>query len=140
MLIGSRNCRSCSLLGFFGHASFYHSLLYMDVFFLLDTRMDREQSKKLFLKFPFCESFVVSAEGQCGGLILFWNESSFKLRVVCSQPRFIHCVCTSLASGDDWFVTFVYMYPHKLLQAALWSDLLHLQPPKKSPLAAYGRF
>lgn len=133
MKLVSWNCRGCSRLGFFGQASFYHSLLSMDILFLLDTRLDVELSERLVSKFPFCESFVIPADGQSGCLILLWNDSSFNFRVLFSHSRFIHCLCSNVATGVDWFISFVYMYPHKPLQAALWSDLLHLKPPNDQP-------
>lgn len=45
---------------------------------------------------------------------------------------------SNLATGDEWFLTFVYMYPHKPLQAALWSDLAHLQPTDGQPWLRMG--
>lgn len=43
----------------------------MDVFYLVDTRLDANATEKFLTKPPFDNAAFVPALGQCGGLTLF---------------------------------------------------------------------
>lgn len=80
------------------------------------------------------------ANGQSGGLLLLWNGSLYAISVIDHGPHFIHCCFNNNVNGDEWFMTFLYMFPQKEKQPALWDHLLSLQPPNGKPWMIMGDF
>lgn len=82
MRIVSWNCHGCSKDGFLSRALFYIKLLNVDVFCLLDTRLHATATENFLLELHFDNAAFVPAQGQCDGIILFWNSSKFNINVM----------------------------------------------------------
>lgn len=109
-------------------------------FCFLDTRLDLGASKKVVAKFSFCNSEIVPAVGQCGGVILLWNEKKLLLSILDKHDHFLHILCTDLVTHNTWFITFLYMVPQKEAQLNIWNLLLSLKPHNDQPWVILGHF
>lgn len=116
------NSRGSSRPGFQAQ-TLYASFFALDVMCVVDTRTDEDLGNKLISSLPFDSWLDVPAQGQCGGLCLFWKSRFINVKVISSHERFIHCEMVDLNSFDRWFTTFVYAYPQKRLQLGLWNEL-----------------
>lgn len=113
MKLVSWNCRDAVGQAFVDHVRFYIKHLGMDVFFLFDTQLDLEASKKVVSLFSFCYYEIIPSVGQYGGLILLWNGKNFTFSVLDKHDLYLHISCINLVTHDVCFVTFLYMWPYK---------------------------
>lgn len=134
------NARGCSRDGFGSQANYYSNLLQLDLFCILDTRADKEQSRSIASRLYFDNFDCVPATGQCGGLLLCWKARTININIVFKHDRFLHCLVTDLSKSFTWFVTFVYMYPKKGRQPSLFQELLHYKPSNNEPWLVAGDF
>lgn len=139
MKIMSWNSRGSAWDGFEAQTLFYVSCFQVDVLCLLDTRTSLNMLNK-FRNFPFNDAYVVPSVGQCGGMNLLWNNNHVSIQVITSHDRFIHCKITETNTHKSCMVTFVYAYPKKEKQAALWNDLSLLSPTDNSSWVLMGDF
>lgn len=139
MKIVSWNCRGCARDGFLSQALYFVKLMSMDIFCLLDTRMNYDSAATLVKAFNFEAFDIIPSHGQCGGIILLWNNK-FTLDVVSLYDRYLHCQIKDFAHHIKWHATFLYMTPQKENQAQIWDNLLHLQPPNQEPWMIIGDF
>nr|XP_011459346.1 PREDICTED: uncharacterized protein LOC105349933 isoform X1 [Fragaria vesca subsp. vesca] len=135
----SWNSRGSSWPGFIAQASFYAHNLDIDVFCILDTRASSDIINKT-RNLPFDGSYVIPAQGQCGGLLLLWKTRMVHIDVIMPHNRFIHCMITDTATNISWYTTFIYAYPKKEQQAALWNEILDLRPSNDEPWLVVGDF
>lgn len=80
--------------GFLSQALYFVKLMGMDVFCLLDTRINYDAAESLVKAFSFDFEIVPSLE-QCGGIILLWNNKKINILAL-SSSRFyssFHLVC-----------------------------------------------
>ncbi|KAL6190194.1 hypothetical protein ACLB2K_036592 [Fragaria x ananassa] len=139
MKIMSWNSRGSAWDGFEAQTLFYVTCFNVDVLCILDTRSSTTMLNKT-RKLPFDESFVVPSIGQSGGLNLLWNSKSVSVNIIALHDRFIHCHITDAVSNVNFLVTFLYAYPKKEKQLALWNDITKLCPTDNSSWVIIGDF
>lgn len=140
MKIVSWNCRGCARDGFLSQALYFVKLMHMDIFCLLDTRMSYDAASSLVKAFNFDCFEIIPSHGQCGGIILFWNNKNFNIHVIDFHDRFLHCQIQDFNNHSNWLATFLYMTPQKENQYHIWNELLHLKPPNMEPWMIIGDF
>lgn len=69
-----------------------------------------------------------------------WNPSILNISILNYHERYIHCEIQDLSTKKAWINTFVYAYPKKSKQAALWIDLSSLKPMPNIPCTLIGDF
>ena len=107
---------------------FYSTAFSLDVFCLIDLRTIEDIGSSLVNMLPFDSYYFVPAQGQCGGICLFWKTRSININVVFPHHRFVHCFLIDLSTDKSWYTTFVYAYPNKSLQRGLWNEIANLKP------------
>lgn len=123
--IESAEKEGCASTGKIGKTHLYISCFAVDVLCILGTRSSSSILKRTS-HLPFDESHVVPAIGQSGGINLLWNSKSVNLQVISSHDRFVHCSLTDIKMNKSCMFTFVYAYPIKNKQMALWNELAML--------------
>lgn len=140
MKIVSWNCKSCARDSFLSQALYFVKLTGMDIFFLLDTRMNSNAAESLVKAFNFDCSEISPSHGQCGGIILLWNTKKLNINVIQVHDRFLHCRIHDHINHSSWHATFLYMTPQKENQCHIWNELLQLKPPNLDPWMIIGDF
>ena len=97
----SWNSRGSSWPGFIAQASFYAHNLDIDVFCSEIVNKTRN--------LPFDGSYVIPAQGQCGGLLLLWKTRIVHIDVIMPHNRFIHCMITDTATNKYFLVHFLHL-------------------------------
>lgn len=67
-----------------------------------------------------------------GSLWILWNKDNYHIRVIQSDPQFVHMRVTQCIS-PSWWLTIVYMYPNGERGHHFWQDVLTLASSIKGP-------
>lgn len=75
--------------------------------------MNYDSAASLVKAFHFDAFEIIPSQGQCGGIILLWNNNKFNINVVGLYDRFLFCQINDFAHHINWHATFPYMTPQK---------------------------
>lgn len=123
MKIVSWNFRGCGRDGFLNQTLYFVKLLSMNIFYLLDTIMNYDSTASLAQAFNFEAFEIIHSHGQCGGIILFYNNNKFNLNMVSLHDWFLYCQIHDFANHVSWH-----------------SNLSLYDPSKGKPSSSLGHF
>ncbi|CAL9026218.1 unnamed protein product, partial [Prunus brigantina] len=100
----------------------------------------QDQDDCLVQRLGFISSFCIPSIEQCGGIILMCNPSMLNISILNYHERYINCEIQELSTKKVWLATFIYAYPQKAKQKAMWTDLISLKLVSNIPWLLLGDF
>lgn len=122
------NCRGMYRSDFSGNFIFLCSLVRVDLFCLLETKVALDKVHQNFYGRFFDQNYCRAPARRAGGICLFCNDTSVSVMILKAHDRFIHCQINELSTNMSYFITFVYAFLQKNLQDSLWEEILVLNP------------
>ena len=101
------------------------------VCFLMDTRMFREDFKKLCKDTNLPHWFIVKKLGLGGGLAFLWKEG-VDVRVINGSDNYILAKVVE-EDGSEWFLTSFYGWPEVSQKPNSWALLNHIKSFMNGP-------
>jgi hypothetical protein len=110
------------------------------VCFISETRNASITKNAIKNHFNYKDAFVVTSQGQSGGLWLIWNDD-IDLTVVDHSHHFIFALCTNKATMKQYGLVCIYGDPHHRLTSVIWSQVLNFIELNNSlPMFCMGDF
>uniref|UniRef100_A0A803NGA8 Endonuclease/exonuclease/phosphatase domain-containing protein n=1 Tax=Cannabis sativa TaxID=3483 RepID=A0A803NGA8_CANSA len=93
-----------------------------DVIFLMETKKNLLDMEDLWNRLGFLEGFAVSADGNSGGLALFWRRG-WDLHLITADLNKIIVRFGMDRNVPEWIGCFTYAPPRRSLRSEFWKDL-----------------